>query len=78
MTCQLRFLIVDTCVPSRQAIDFAKEQADEDLWEDLLKYSETKPRESRTVSWFGLVRLTHRGICQQALFVVSLRTSALK
>lgn len=30
-----------------QAIDFAKEQADEDLWEDLLKYSETKPREHR-------------------------------
>lgn len=26
-----------------QAIDFAKEQADEDLWEDLLQYSETRP-----------------------------------
>lgn len=28
-----------------QAIEFAKEQNDNDLWEDLLKYSETKPRE---------------------------------
>lgn len=26
-----------------QAIDFAKEQSDHDLWEDLLKYSETRP-----------------------------------
>jgi vacuolar protein sorting-associated protein 41 len=26
-----------------QAIDFAKEQNDDDLWEDLLKYSETRP-----------------------------------
>ena len=30
---------------SVQAIDFAKEQHDFDLWEDLLKYSETRPRE---------------------------------
>lgn len=28
---------------SWQAIDFAKEQNDDDLWEDLLKYSETRP-----------------------------------
>jgi hypothetical protein len=26
-----------------QAIDFAKEQNDHDLWEDLLKYAETRP-----------------------------------
>lgn len=26
-----------------QAIDFAKEQNDDDLWEDLLQYSETRP-----------------------------------
>lgn len=26
-----------------QAIDFAKEQNDADLWEDLLKYSESRP-----------------------------------
>jgi hypothetical protein len=30
----------------RQAIEFAREQADEDLWEDLLKYSEDNPGES--------------------------------
>jgi hypothetical protein len=30
---------------SPQAIDFAKDQNDNDLWEDLLKYSETRPRE---------------------------------
>lgn len=29
-----------------QAIDFAKDQNDEDLWERLLKYSETRPGES--------------------------------
>lgn len=28
---------------TRQAIDFAKEQKDHDLWEDLLTYSETRP-----------------------------------
>jgi hypothetical protein len=26
-----------------QAIEFAKEQGDDDLWEDLLRYSETRP-----------------------------------
>lgn len=26
-----------------QAIEFAKEQNDDDLWEDLLRYSETRP-----------------------------------
>lgn len=31
---------------SPQAIDFAKEQNDDDLWEDLLKYSETRPSTS--------------------------------
>ena len=29
-----------------KAIDFAKEQHDDDLWEDLLRYSETRPRTS--------------------------------
>lgn len=29
----------------RKAIDFAKEQNDHDLWEDLLMYSENKPSE---------------------------------
>jgi len=27
----------------RQAIDFAKEQNDEELWEDLISYSMTRP-----------------------------------
>lgn len=31
-----------------QAIEFAKEQNDNDLWEDLLRYSETKPRTFRS------------------------------
>lgn len=35
-----------------QAIEFAKEQNDYDLWEDLLKYSETKPRTSGSC-WVG-------------------------
>src|ERR1700753_1273014 len=36
-----------------QAIDFAKEQNDDDLWEDLLRYSETRPstRAPRILSW---------------------------
>lgn len=33
--------LIDRSFP--KAIDFAKEQADDDLWEDLLKYSETRP-----------------------------------
>lgn len=33
-----------------QAIDFAREQHDDDLWEDLLKYSETRPRNIFRVS----------------------------
>lgn len=34
---------------NNQAIEFAKEQNDHDLWEDLLRYSETKPREFKSV-----------------------------
>ena len=33
----------DPSLTSVQAIDFAKEQNDHDLWEDLLKYSESRP-----------------------------------
>jgi vacuolar protein sorting-associated protein 41 len=44
---RVRFLVLGTfCRPdfmSTKAIDFAKEQSDDDLWEDLLKYSETRP-----------------------------------
>lgn len=43
-------LIISALLPAierffsiRQAIEFAKEQSDDDLWEDLLKYSETRP-----------------------------------
>jgi hypothetical protein len=38
------FLIIDRLADVSQAINFAKEQADKDLWEDLLDYSMDKPR----------------------------------
>ncbi|KFY02532.1 hypothetical protein O988_02091 [Pseudogymnoascus sp. VKM F-3808] len=38
------FLIIDRLADVSQAIGFAKEQADKDLWEDLLDYSMDKPR----------------------------------
>jgi len=49
----------------RQAIEFAREQADEDLWEDLLRYSESKPsmscRERAAIfaRWLSSVSLQH-------------------
>ncbi|ORY33376.1 hypothetical protein BCR39DRAFT_563909 [Naematelia encephala] len=36
-------LIIERLGDVQRAIDFAKEQADEDLWEDLLRYSDTRP-----------------------------------
>ncbi|KAK4056323.1 Vacuolar protein sorting-associated protein 41 [Microbotryomycetes sp. JL221] len=36
-------LIIDRLGDVQRAIDFAKEQNDDELWEDLLKYSETRP-----------------------------------
>lgn len=36
-------LIIERLGDVKRAIEFAKEQADDDLWEDLLKYSETRP-----------------------------------
>ncbi|TFK43987.1 vacuolar assembling protein VPS41 [Crucibulum laeve] len=36
-------LIIERLGDVRRAIDFAKERRDDDLWEDLLKYSETRP-----------------------------------
>jgi hypothetical protein len=36
-------LIIERLGDVHRAIDFAKEQSDDDLWEDLLKYSETRP-----------------------------------
>jgi hypothetical protein len=38
------FLIIDRLGDVSQAIDFAKQQDDKDLWEDLLDYSMDKPR----------------------------------
>ncbi|KAL5487517.1 VPS41 [Sanghuangporus weigelae] len=36
-------LIIERLSDVNRAIDFAKEQNDDDLWEDLLRYSETRP-----------------------------------
>ncbi|KAH8829648.1 vacuolar protein sorting-associated protein 41, partial [Flagelloscypha sp. PMI_526] len=36
-------LIIERLGDVHRAIDFAKERKDKDLWEDLLKYSETRP-----------------------------------
>jgi len=43
-TKQALYLIIDRLADVSQAIAFAKEQDDSDLWEDLLKYSMNKPR----------------------------------
>lgn len=37
------FLIIDRLGDVSRAIDFAKERKDDDLWEDLLRYSESRP-----------------------------------
>ncbi|KAF8528462.1 vacuolar assembling protein VPS41 [Hysterangium stoloniferum] len=37
------YLIIDKMKDVHRAIEFAKEQNDDDLWEDLLRYSETRP-----------------------------------
>lgn len=42
-------LIIERLGDVHRAIDFAKEQSDDDLWEDLLKYSETRPGRSITI-----------------------------
>ena len=36
-------LIIERMGDVQRAIEFAKEQGDDDLWEDLLGYSETRP-----------------------------------
>lgn len=41
--CQSHHYQADNFLSSLQAIDFAKERKDDDLWEDLLRYSETRP-----------------------------------
>lgn len=40
---QALMLIIERLNDVARAIEFAKEQEDEDLWEDLLRYSEDKP-----------------------------------
>ncbi|KAJ9117531.1 hypothetical protein QFC22_004381 [Naganishia vaughanmartiniae] len=40
---QALMLIIQRLGDVQRAIEFAREQADEDLWEDLLRYSEDKP-----------------------------------
>lgn len=40
---QALMLIIERLKDVRKAIDFAKEQGDDDLWEDLLSYSEDRP-----------------------------------
>jgi len=40
---QALMLILDRLGDVQRAIEFAKEQADDDLWEDLLQYSEKRP-----------------------------------
>ncbi|KAI1791727.1 vacuolar assembling protein VPS41 [Ganoderma leucocontextum] len=40
---QALHLIIERLGDVNRAIDFAKEQHDDDLWEDLLRYSETRP-----------------------------------
>ncbi|PFH49000.1 hypothetical protein AMATHDRAFT_76446 [Amanita thiersii Skay4041] len=40
---QALMLIIERLGDVHRAIDFAKEQNDDDLWEDLLRYSETRP-----------------------------------
>jgi hypothetical protein len=48
-------LIIERLGDVQRAIEFAKEQGDDDLWEDLLRYSETRPGES---GFWLLIRLT--------------------
>ena len=50
-------LIIERLGDVHRAIDFAKEQSDDDLWEDLLKYSETRPSMSTYYFIFFLNQL---------------------
>jgi hypothetical protein len=48
-------LIIERLGDVNRAIDFAKEQSDDDLWEDLLKYSETRPSKSMILSYLFFI-----------------------
>ncbi|KAG6842370.1 hypothetical protein H0H93_004075, partial [Arthromyces matolae] len=54
-------LIIERLGDVQRAIEFAKEQSDDDLWEDLLKYSETRPSKEPVVFCYLLVNAS---ICQ--------------
>ncbi|KAG6842656.1 hypothetical protein H0H93_003948, partial [Arthromyces matolae] len=51
-------LIIERLGDVQRAIEFAKEQSDDDLWEDLLKYSETRPSKEPVLSFFFALLLT--------------------
>jgi hypothetical protein len=48
---QALLLIIERLGDVQRAIDFAKEQADDELWEDLLTYSETRPGEQHIAQY---------------------------
>lgn len=50
-------LIIERLADVNRAIDFAKEQNDDDLWEDLFKYSETRPGMTVPPALYGFKRL---------------------
>lgn len=52
-------LIIERMGDVYRAIDFAKEQSDDDLWEDLLKYSETRPGQSIHPLFCRLLPIPH-------------------
>jgi hypothetical protein len=51
---QALMLIIERLGDVQRAIDFAKEQKDEDLWEDLLSYSESRPGELAPAFWWAV------------------------
>lgn len=75
------FLIIDRIGDVQQAIEFAKEQNDDDLWEDLLQYSETRPAFIRGLldnvgSEIDPIRLIRR--IQNGLEIPNLKASIIK
>lgn len=75
------FLIIDQIGDVQRAIEFAKEQNDDDLWEDLLRYSETRPAFIRGLldnvgSEIDPIRLIRR--IQNGLEIPDLKASIIK
>lgn len=69
-------LIIERLGDVHRAIEFAKEQSDDDLWEDLLKYSETRPGRLDILIFFSSIHSPF--FLFQLSFVASLKTSASK